>query len=216
MIRVAFLLVAVGLTFGFAGAAYASCIYDERSTDQQIADARVVFVGTVIDVANRNRTATFRVEEVWKGGSLPESVKVIGGPEDENAFSSVDRPFELGVRYLVFPGGESPDFTDNNCSPTREWSEDLAKYRPGGAGGPASPGPSTQPPKPSPEPVASPDPEPTETPDTGESLLTATAISGFERRGSDFGWIWIPGVGVLLAAGLAGLALRARRRRSDD
>lgn len=214
MIRVAFLLVAVGLTFGFAGAAYASCFYDERSTDQQIADARVVFVGTVIEVANRNRTATFRVEEVWKGGSLPESVKVIGGPEDENAFSSVDRPFELGVRYLVFPGGESPEFTDNNCSPTREWSEDLAQYRPGG--GPASPGPSPQPPEPSPEPVASPAPEPAGSPNSGESLVTATATSGFERKGSDFGWMWIPGVGALLAAGLIwGRALRARRRRAE-
>lgn len=214
MIRVALLLVAVGLTFGFAGAAYASCIYDERSTDQQIADARVVFVGTVIEVGNRNRTATFRVEEVWKGGSLPESVKVIGGPEDENAFSSVDRPFELGVRYLVFPGGESPDFTDNNCSPTREWSEDLAQYRPGAD--PASPEPSAQPPEPSPEPVASPAPDPAESPDSGESLLTTTAISGFERRGSGYGWIWIPGVGVLLVAGLVGgRALRARLRRSD-
>jgi hypothetical protein len=94
-----------------------------------LADAPTVFVGTVISLANQGRTATFDVEEVWKGKVAEEAV-VIGGPIG-NAFTSVDRSFEEGTRYLVVPvRGAGSSFEDNACTLTQPFTQEVATFRP--------------------------------------------------------------------------------------
>jgi hypothetical protein len=109
--------------------------------------AEVVFIGTVAGVDYDGRLARFRVEEVWKG-EVGGSVLVNGGPSLEDLeqaereglgiATSVDRTFELGVRYLVVPYDVSHDvLADSSCSATQPYASDLDRFRP--AGGEASP-----------------------------------------------------------------------------
>jgi hypothetical protein len=96
-----------------------------------LASADTVFVGTALEVTNHGRTATFRVEEVWKG-DVAETVVVYGGQEGANVFSSVDRTYRAGKRYLVIPYRSERDaFWDNSCSSTREYASGLDHLRPG-------------------------------------------------------------------------------------
>lgn len=108
--------------------AAADCMIDERPVEQQIADAEIVFVGTVADLQFET-TAQFQVEEVWKG-TVPADAVVLGGPGEPGVVTSVDRFWTVGQRYLVFPQAEGGQLRDNSCTPTREWTEDLAAARP--------------------------------------------------------------------------------------
>jgi hypothetical protein len=111
----------------------------EPTASGGIATADVVFVGTVIDVANSGRYATFAVEEVWKG-SADDEVVVHGGPPDpsgdEFVTSSAERRYELGLRYLVTAydndiyTGAGGVLGDNTCSGTTVWTDSLAGLRP--------------------------------------------------------------------------------------
>ncbi|MGI8607395.1 MAG: hypothetical protein ACR2L0_09660 [Gaiellaceae bacterium] len=116
--------------------------------DKALAAVPVVFVGTVVDTQHDGRTATFDVEEIWKG-SVGARVVVNGGPsvaEMENAeaqgqvaATSVDRAYETGVRYLVVPFGASGNvLTDNACSSTQPYTAKLASHAPPGAAPPES------------------------------------------------------------------------------
>lgn len=117
-----------------AGSAAASCAADPRSLDEQLAEAPVAFVGTVADVRHET-TASFRVDEVWKG-DVPAQVTVFGGPDEPGTATSVDRYWQAGATYLVVPQVTDGELHDNSCSPTREWSEDLAAGRPATAHAP--------------------------------------------------------------------------------
>ncbi|MGH8946201.1 MAG: hypothetical protein ACRDVL_08630 [Acidimicrobiia bacterium] len=111
-----------------AGVASASCMVPPP-LEVGLAEADTVFVGTVIDLANQGRTATLEVEEVWKGTVAEEAV-VIGGPSG-NAFTSVDRTFEEGTRYLVVPArGTGSSFEDNACTLTQPFTPEMAGSRP--------------------------------------------------------------------------------------
>ena len=111
-----------------AGTAGASCL-EPPPLEVGLAEAHTVFVGTVIDLANQSRTATFAVEEVWKGTVAEEAV-VMGGPNG-NALTSVDRGFEVGTRYLVVPvRGAGSSFEDNACTLTQLYTQDVATLRP--------------------------------------------------------------------------------------
>lgn len=201
---------AVGLVLlGAALPAAASCVADERTVDQQIADADIVFVGTVIEVTNKNRTAIFRVEEVWKGPSLPERVKVAGGPETSNAVTSVDRYFDQGVRYLVFPLGDPSEFTDNSCSPTRKWADDLAAHRPLGTAASPGPEPSTESPEANPESSGPPVLE--TSPSAAEPLVAAREAEGPKSVPV---WAWF--LGAVAALAVAGAAIRWRAVRKEN
>jgi hypothetical protein len=96
--------------------------------------AEVVFVGTVAAVENLHRTATFKVESVWKG-TVDETVVVHGGPKaslkGERVWTSIDRAYEPATRYLVVPSGRSGAILlDNACTNTQPYTADLADLRP--------------------------------------------------------------------------------------
>lgn len=112
------------------GAALALCAVDERSLEQQIDEAEVVFVGTVVGVRDQQRTASFEVHDVWKGPEMDRQVVVQGGPGDPNTATSVDRSWHMGHRYLVIPYIEGGRLADSICSPTRVWEDRFAAARP--------------------------------------------------------------------------------------
>lgn len=113
--------------------ALASCAADPRPLAAQVADADVAFVGTVVALSHDGRTARLRAEEIWKGPRLQTPV-VHGGAGGLTAgATSVDRTWQAGERYLVFPLVDGQRLTDNACTPTRPWSEELAAARPADA-----------------------------------------------------------------------------------
>ena len=117
--------------------AAASCA-PPMSTAQAIANADVVVVGTVSSTRSRDRVATVSVEEVWKG-SVGNSFEVFGGPDRDDAATSVDRTYRVGVRYLLLafepaahgsPGTFGGRYEDTACSATQPWDDSLARFRP--------------------------------------------------------------------------------------
>jgi hypothetical protein len=95
--------------------------------------AEIVFVGTVAETSNHNSWASVVVEETWRGPDQPAAVIVKGGPAG-NMATSVDRFFEVGVKYLFFPYvDEAGGLADNSCTNTVQWSADLAQLRPADA-----------------------------------------------------------------------------------
>jgi hypothetical protein len=130
--RVAWLLMlSLGLAALAPAGAWASCLADPRTLKEVVRDSNVVFVGTVMSVSNRDRWAVVRVDEVWKGPQLPPEVEVRAGPQSETEATSNDRMFKAGVRYLFVPLGEASPFSDNICSHTTEWRDELDAARPG-------------------------------------------------------------------------------------
>ena len=97
---------------------------------QHVGAGDVVFVGTAEALADNDRSATFTVEEQGLGVDLPATVQVEGGTGDPTSATSVDRHYRLGARYLVSALLSDGRLTDNACSGTREWSEELAALRP--------------------------------------------------------------------------------------
>jgi hypothetical protein len=138
----AFVVVATaGLVVGAAllapGPLNASCALPPGANGPVLDDAEIVIVGTVRATAEAGRWATVVVHEVWRGPDLPAELLVKGG-EGGNMWTSVDRTYEVGVRYLfAVTGGENGALRDNACSATTEWSEDLGALRPADARIPA-------------------------------------------------------------------------------
>lgn len=118
------------LTWSATSAASASCMMDERPMQQRIDEAEIVFVGTVDALAHGNTTATFQVEEVWKGPAFGDQVTVVGGSGQDGMATSVDRNWSPNERYLVFPYMDGNRLSDNSCTPTQPWSEELTEHRP--------------------------------------------------------------------------------------
>ena len=219
------LLLSIGVLVTGAGRASASCAA-APALEEGIRRAGVVFVGTVVSTANVDRFAVVAVEEVWKGPSLPAQVEVRGTsvPDGADMFTSVDRSFQAGVRYLfVLADGTGPPFADNNCSLTQEWRPELAAYRPGVAP-PTSVAPATTVPAATVAPTtttAPPAPATTAgTASTVPALATTTTAAGRDiaLAGSDadadgdaWPWAWaVAGAGILVAAS-ALVAVRLRR-----
>lgn len=97
--------------------------------EEHLAQAEVVFVGVVTAVTHEQRTALVDVEEIWRGPELPTEVTVLGGFEDLG-FTTADRYFEEGRRYLFAPSLTEGRLEDNACSATQIWSDDLTDLRP--------------------------------------------------------------------------------------
>jgi hypothetical protein len=106
----------------------ASCAIWGTETEM-LADADVVFVGTVAAVRNESRSATVKVEEVWQGPDLPTTVEVDGGQEP-GVWSSVDRQYTAGSRYLFAVAIHEGMLRDSACTMTSEWADDLLRFRP--------------------------------------------------------------------------------------
>lgn len=100
-----------------------------------LATAPVVFIGKVLATTNESRTATVRVNDIWRGKHVSLMVVVRGSDVTGHAATSVDRSFTRGVRYIFVPEPirRSSPFQDNNCTATRPYTTALAKYRPAGA-----------------------------------------------------------------------------------
>jgi hypothetical protein len=129
--RVQHVSAAVGVWLASAllpGTAAASC-QEFPPLEQHLAQAEVVFVGTVSGITDERRTALVEVEEVWSGPELPARVTVHGGFEDLG-FTTADRYFDEGVRYLFAPSLNAGRLEDNSCTATREWTDDLVALRP--------------------------------------------------------------------------------------
>jgi hypothetical protein len=96
-------------------------------------EAPVVFVGTVSEAssASRARTATFRVEEIWKG-DVTGTVVVHGGWANPPgvAGGAGFRKYQLGRRYLVAVWRAGGMLLDSTCSATRPFTKDLQRLRP--------------------------------------------------------------------------------------
>ena len=118
------LLVAVGLVLAGPSSALASCATAPRSAEDAVLFGDVVFVGTVLRTENEGRWPTVRVEERWKGArDLADTVVVRGGPEPGTA-TSIDRTYLPG-RYLFVVSAPGGILTDDACSGTRPWTDDL-------------------------------------------------------------------------------------------
>jgi hypothetical protein len=128
-------VLAAAATLAFAippSAALADCMLPPP-VEQAAQTAEMVFVGTVAETSNHNSWASVQVEEVWRGPDQPPAVIVKGGPEG-NMATSVDRFFEVGVKYLFFPyANDAGELADNSCTNTVQWSADLASLRPADA-----------------------------------------------------------------------------------
>ena len=124
-------LLVVGVALGAAPPAAASCAVPP-SLEESLSSAELAFVGTVVELNNLNRWATFQVEEVWKGEPGTTRLDVRGGPPG-GAATSVDRTFELDTRYLVFASRGERHWEDNTCSATQPYDQSLAALRPSGA-----------------------------------------------------------------------------------
>ncbi len=112
-------------------AAEASCAAGGASLQQTVRSAPTVFVGTVTDVSSGGRLATVRVDDVWRGSTIPTSVEVVGSPDLNAAATSVDRTYVAGAQYLFVPDGGGPQsFTDNSCTATQPYTADLSALRP--------------------------------------------------------------------------------------
>lgn len=118
------LILAVLATIGAVAApgstppAYAEC-GTLVPIDSAIQQANAVFVGEVTSLTNRNRDATMRVLEVWKGRDLPATVVVQGGSSNPTDVDPDDRTFQQGRSYLVLSeDGRSP-FDSNRCTATK-------------------------------------------------------------------------------------------------
>lgn len=121
--------ISLALLLASPGAALADCL-PPPPLEQAVQTADVVFVGTVTETANRNTWASVAVEEVWRGPDQPMSVVIKGGPGG-NAATSVDRTFEVGVKYLFFPYVDpQAGLSDNSCTNTQPWTEAMVALRP--------------------------------------------------------------------------------------
>ncbi len=120
-------------------AARASCAPPLVIADA-VAQSDVVVVGTVTATRSRDRIASVRVEESWKGNAKGD-FEVQGGPANDNEATSVDRTYAVGTRYLLFayepashgsPSTFGGKYEDNNCSATQTWNSSLSAFRPPG------------------------------------------------------------------------------------
>jgi hypothetical protein len=132
IVRLAAAAVLTIATLMAPGGASAACAAPPPGQDPW-ASADIVFVGTVVDLENRARWATVRVEEVWVGPDQPAEVVVRGGPGG-SASLSVERTYDRGVRYLFAVELIDGELSDSACSGTTEADTiDLANARPADA-----------------------------------------------------------------------------------
>jgi hypothetical protein len=145
LVLIAALTAALAATFASPATSTAVCSTPTSPADA-LEQAAVVFVGTVTTVADQGYTATFSVEEIWKGPNLALVTTVYGGSvglEDS-------RSWQVGQRYLVFPSVDADgNLLDSLCSATAPYQTSFDALRPANARppqGPPTSGPPGNPP----------------------------------------------------------------------
>ncbi len=130
------LAIAVGLYVATAPLTHASfCLPTDLHTAQRESD--VVFVGTVVGVANQNRWATVSVEEIWSGLDLPAVVEVHGSEiVAQDVWTDIDRTFLAGRRYVFALDVQNARLRDHACTATLLWIDELDRFRPAVVRGP--------------------------------------------------------------------------------
>jgi hypothetical protein len=117
-----------------------SCAWLSGQHEAAIQTAEIAFVGTVTGVRSGDRIATLDVEEIWKGPNLSDPIEVYGGSDDSNQITSVDRTWEVGLRYLVVPAVDKAGrLRDDACSPTSVYKAEFDALRPPNAHPPQGP-----------------------------------------------------------------------------
>jgi len=104
--------------------------------EQRVADAPIVFVGTITTVADDGRLATVDVIRIWRGGPLPRQVEVRGTVATQSkVHTALDRIYAKGATYLFVPtAGATPRFIENQCSSTTPLTRELSALAPPGGG----------------------------------------------------------------------------------
>lgn len=128
--RFVLLLALAGLALLAApGAVLADCMAPPP-IEEAVRTSEVVFVGTVVAIADQGRRATVEVDEVWRGPDLEATTIVLGG--QGAGFTSVDRTYEPGMKYIFFPyvDSEANALVDNLCTNTVQWLDEYEKLRP--------------------------------------------------------------------------------------
>lgn len=107
---------------------------------EAMASAQVAFVGVVTAVADNAQTATFDVQEIWKGPNLADPITVYGGGIATAGSAAEGRSWTPGARYLVFPTVDADgNLIDSMCSPTSLYTAALDALRPATAHEPLGP-----------------------------------------------------------------------------
>lgn len=103
-------------------AAYASCAGPPEPSPY-------AFTGTVLSVEDGGTIATVETDE-------GDTVTVLGGPGGYGV-TSVDRTYEVGVRYEFHPINDQSPYEDNDCTATHKLADQSPPSPPGttGAGG---------------------------------------------------------------------------------
>ena len=98
--------------------------------DEVVATAPVVFIGTVIEVppqmGEMPATVVFRVDEVWRGATVPSTVSV------ETNVGGVPATYRVGGTYRVVTEPRGSSLVDS-CTATRELRTEHLQLRPPGA-----------------------------------------------------------------------------------
>jgi len=100
-------------------------------------DANFIFLGTVAETAAHEQNALIHVEEIWRGGPLPEWLPVIG-IDNRNLLWEDQTQFIRGERYLVVAYRQGTVVRPRGCGYTTLYSAALAALRPSAPSRPSS------------------------------------------------------------------------------
>jgi hypothetical protein len=113
----ALLVLAIGCTLWPFASAAAAC-ETELEFEPALERADAVFVARVTATSDGGATAEAKVQGVWKGPDLPQTVTLLGG----DTASGNTRIHEVGRSYLVVAAWSRSGFNDNRCTATRPYN----------------------------------------------------------------------------------------------
>lgn len=125
-----FIFAALVLCFVAVGEIKA-CKCVQRSLEQYVKRSSPVFSGTVSKKEDLNTVVpegsvklTFSVDKVWKGKADAEYV--VYTKVNSSGDCGLGRFFKVGYKYIVFAYRLNEGLATNRCTPTNDYSEELA------------------------------------------------------------------------------------------
>jgi hypothetical protein len=116
-----------------AGPAAAACA-GRLSPAEAMTSAQIVFVGRVSATSGTGQTATFTVEEIWKGPNLASQVTVYGAAPVSSGEPVDVLTWTVGTRYLVFPSATlNGNLVADACTATEVYQPAFDALRPSDA-----------------------------------------------------------------------------------